>query len=321
MSVPHRRLKRTDGAPVGVTFDLFPHAPYRLDLTAWALRRRRRNEVDRWDGSYQRALLVANRAIGVRVEQVGAVHHPVLQVEVLGSDGCTAAELADVRAQVIRLLGVDADLREFYALADADSRTRALKDRFLGLRPPRFADLFEALANAVANQQLSLEVGLTLLNRLTATFGTAAPGTETLVAFPTAHAIVAASEDDLRALGFSTRKAEYLRGVAHVVATGLLDEAALERAGRVDATRALVAIRGVGRWSAEYVLLRGLGRLDVYPGDDVGARNKLRRFLDLDHDPGYDEIAERLRPWEPLGGLLYFHLLLDDLVERGDVHT
>lgn len=78
-------------------------------------------------------------------------------------------------------------------------------------------------------------------------------------------------------------------------------------------------MRGVGRWSAEYVLLRGLGRLDVYPGDDVGARHKLRRFLALDHDPGYDEIAERLRPWQPCAGMLYFHLLLDGLVESGEL--
>jgi DNA-3-methyladenine glycosylase II len=141
------------------------------------------------------------------------------------------------------------------------------------------------------------------------------------LALPAADAILAASPDSLRRLGFSARKTEYLQGVAHLVATGALDEPALETAGRAEATRRLMAIRGIGRWSAEYVLLRGLGRLDVYPGDDVGARSKLRRFLSLDHDPGYDEIARRLRPWEPYTGMLYFHLLLDDLAERGDIEA
>lgn len=97
----------------------------------------------------------------------------------------------------------------------------------------------------------------------------------TLTAFPSASAIVAISPDDLRQLGFSTRKAEYLSGLAHAVATGSLHEADLERVDRADAERKLRTFRGVGRWSAEYVLLRGLGRLEVYPGDDVGARNAL----------------------------------------------
>jgi DNA-3-methyladenine glycosylase II len=301
------------------SFELHPQPPYRLDLTAWALRRRARNEVDRWDGSYRRAVLVGGHAMAMQVEQLGTARHPILRVDVQAPNGCTAHQLGNVRSQVIRLLGVGVDLRPFYELADADPLTRALKDRFLGVRPPRFPSLFEALANAVANQQLSLEVGLTLLNRLTVAFGTAAGDPEGLSAFPAAEAIGAASPDSLRRLGFSARKTEYLQGIAHLVATGALNEPELEAAGRAAATRKLMAVRGVGRWSAEYVLLRGLGRLDVYPGDDVGARNTLRRFLSLDHDPGYDEITRRLRPCEPYTGLLYLHLLLDALAERGDI--
>src|SRR5690606_7614324 len=121
------------------------------------------------------------RAVAVRVEQRGTAERPILRVD-LGAGG-RPTDLA----QVVRLLGVGVDLRAFYELADTHPLTRRVKDRFLGLRPPRFLDLFEALANAVANQQLSLEVGLTLLNRLTAAFGTAASGGEGLVAFPTAE--------------------------------------------------------------------------------------------------------------------------------------
>lgn len=117
------------------TFELHPRPPYRLDLTVWALRRRARNEIDLWDGSYRRALLIDDGVVGIRVVQVGDPERPVLVVEVLGSGACTTAELVDVETQARRLLGVDVDLDEFYSLADADPRTRALKDRFLGLRP------------------------------------------------------------------------------------------------------------------------------------------------------------------------------------------
>lgn len=301
------------------TFFLRPDPPYRLDLTVWTLRRRSRNEIDRWDGRYVRALLVGGSAVEVQVEQVGGMDDPVLRVVATGPAGMDEAACADVGSQLTRLLGVDTDIRKFYELADGIPEIGVLKDRFLGMRPPRFPGIFEALANSVANQQLSLEVGLTLLNRLTSTFGTTAPGSSGLAAFPSADDLVVADPDQVRRLGFSARKTDYLLGMADAVATGALDEGELERSDRGAALQRLLAIRGVGRWSAEYVLLRGLGRLEVYPGDDVGARNALRRFFRLDHDPGCDEIAERLDPLGPVAGLLYFHLLLNGLAERGEL--
>lgn len=301
---------------MGVCMELSPLPPYRLELTVWALRRRDRNRIDRWDGVYRRALQVGSRAIGVEVTQHGRTSSPALTVELLSPGDHSAAELAAVRFQVTRLLGLDVDLGGFYGLAESHGLSRPLVDRFLGVRPPRFPTLFEALCNAVANQQLSLEVGLTLLNRLTDALGTDAPGDHELSAFPTPEAVLAADPCDLRTMGFSSRKTEYLQGIAHAIATGAIDEAALEAADRTAATRELMTLRGIGRWSAEYVLLRGLGRLDVFPGDDVGARNKLTHFMGLDHPPSYDEITGLLSPWDPYAGMLYFHLLLDGLADR-----
>lgn len=299
--------------------ELLPRPPYRLDLTAWALRRRARNRVDQWDGSYRRTLLVGQRAIPIQVNQVGPVDHPTLRIELQAPGRCRASEREEVARQVTGLLGLDVDLRGFYEVADRSALTRPLKNRLLGLRPPRFPTLFEAMVNAVANQQLSLESGLTLLNRVADTFGVGPRGSRGLRAFPSPEAVLAAAPQDLRALGFSGRKADYLLGIAHAIVTGAIDEHGLQVTERDDAVGQLMSIRGIGRWSAEYVLLRGLGRLDVFPGDDVGARNKLQRFLELDHAPGYDEISERLVPWQPWAGMLYFHLLLDGLVERGEL--
>lgn len=299
------------------TMSLHPASPYRLDFTAWALRRRERNVIDRWDGAYRRALTVGDRVIPVCVSQPHGAESPTLSVELQGDQAYGSGDIAAVTDQVGRVLGVDVDLSGFYDVANADPRTRRLADRFLGIHPPRFPGLFETAANAIANQQISLEVGLTLLNRLTAEIGVPAPAPDQGIAFPPPEAVLEADPDRLRGLGFSTRKVEYLRSVADAVTTGLLVEEELEQLDRREATERLVRIRGIGRWSAEYILLRGLGRLDVFPGDDVGARNKLRGFLGLDHDPDYAEISARLEPWQPYAGLLYFHLLLDGLAERG----
>lgn len=79
--------------------------------------------------------------------------------------------------------------------------------------------------------------------------------------------------------------------------------------------------RGIGRWSAEYALLRGLGRTHVFPGDDVGARNRLQHLLKLSQKLDYAAVARRLRRWRPYAGLVYFHMLLDGLAEAGRLET
>ena len=108
---------------------LRPRPPFRLDLTVWALRRRGRNRLDRWDGgTYRRALDVGGRSVTVAVDQRGRPDQPYLSVGVLAG-------------------------------------------RLRGVKPPRFVSLFEALVNAIANQQLSLEVGIELFNRITEAFG------------------------------------------------------------------------------------------------------------------------------------------------------
>ena len=83
----------------------------------------------------------------------------------------------------------------------------------------------------------------------------------------------------------------------------------------------LCRLHGVGRWTAEYALLRGLGRLHVFPGDDVGARNNLCRWLGLSEQLDYEKVARVLKRWKHFGGLIYFHLLLEKLAAGGHLAT
>ncbi|MGE0308341.1 MAG: DNA-3-methyladenine glycosylase, partial [Acidimicrobiia bacterium] len=241
-----------------VSFELYPRPPFRLDLTAWALRRRARNRLDIWDGRYRRALFVDGQPVALEVVQNGPREDPALTVTATAATPISTTRVSSMNAVVERLLGLDVDLDPFYELAAGIPRLRDLKDRFLGVKPPRFPTVFEALCNAVANQQLSLEVGIELLNRLTNTYGTPAlPGDTQTNTFPEARTVADASVTALRELGFSTSKARYLIGLADVVSSGALNLDAIEMMGRADATRTLEGLHGIGRWSAEYVLLRG----------------------------------------------------------------
>ena len=299
--------------------ELHPTPPFRLDLTAWALRRRSRNRIDRWDGTYRRALLVGDRAVTVEVEQRGGPREPHLTVTVPTAGRISAHERGSIQSQLVRMLGTSIDLGGFYDRAGRDPRVGPLSERMLGVKPPRFPTLFEALVNAIANQQISLEVGIELLNRFTDRFGVHPDDDCGLVAFPEPASVLAGSIGELRAMGFSTRKAEYILASAHAIATGMIDEAELASLDRAGATEKLVGLRGIGRWSAEYVLLRGLGDLAVFPADDVGARNKLEAFFSLASAPNREQILALMQPWHPYGGMIYFHLLLDGLAARGEL--
>ena len=294
-------------------------APFRLDYAVWTLRRRAHNEVDRYDaGCYRRVLWLADGPAEVTVRQDFAGETPSLVAELRGhAEPAGGAAAAEARPVLERMLGLGTDLAGFYRVAAGDARLNALAARFRGMRPPCFPTVFEAVVNAVACQQLSLDVGIHLLNRLARRFGPALPGPVTRYGFPAPDRLADADPAGLRALGFSTAKARTIVTVSERVAAGALDLEALHGADDDRAMGILLGLPGIGRWSAEYVMLRGLARYHVLPGDDVGARNNLRRRFGLAEDAGYDAVASLSRRWQPYAGLVYFHLLLDALAARG----
>jgi DNA-3-methyladenine glycosylase II len=297
--------------PPGRAFELRPRAPFRLDLTVWAQRRREQNRIDTWDGRrYRRVLLVDGNPLELEVTQLGHVDAPRLEVVLAGPDLTSSAEAA-ARSALKTLLGLDLDLSGFYARATRDGALNELAERYRGVKPPRFPSIFECLLNAVACQQLSLAAGLTLISRLAATAG-AAVGPR--YAFPAPADVLILPASVLRTIGFSARKAETIFELADAAAAGELENEALERLDDAAVIETLVRRSGIGRWSADYVLLRGLGRLHVFPQSDVGALNGLRSFL-VAHGRGSDPSATLAR-WAPDAGVVYFHLLLRGLEQR-----
>lgn len=300
-------------------FTLEPVPPFRLDMTAWALRRRPANEVDRWDGdTYRRTVRLSGAVAEVSVHQTGTPEAPRLAVSVVSERSPSAVRAEAVRV-LTRMLGLDVDLRDFYRRTETDHVLGPLVQRFRGLKPPRFPTVFECLVNAVACQQLTLTVGIVLLNRLVDALGPVTPGAGR--GFPDPWDIAGADPSVLRQLGFSNAKARSVLELADRLTRGDLAPEKLETAGDDAASRTLRSLRGIGRWSAEYTLLRGLGRLGVFPADDVGARNNLRRLVELEPDAGYERVRQAVSRWAPYSGLVYFHLLLDRIDEAGWLTT
>ncbi|MCZ7552468.1 MAG: hypothetical protein M5U05_07765 [Anaerolineales bacterium] len=302
------------------SFSLEPTPPFRLDLTAWILCRRPDNLVDRWDGQvYRRVLVLNDKPVEIEVTQVSAPDAPRLKV-ILNGAGADPGLEPLASAALERLLGIRIDLSEFYRFAESRADLKYLADRFQGSKPPRFPTYFETLANAIACQQLSLTVGIRLLNRLSQAYGQSLR-TEAGVfySFPRPEDLAGAQVEDLRQIGYSNQKGRYLIGLAQAIADRQLNLDEIEILEDSAAIEQLRSIKGVGRWTAEYFLLRGLGRTHIFPGDDVGARNHLQRWLGLPDRLDYTSVHQTLADWSGYGGLVYFHLLLKSLAETGNI--
>lgn len=292
--------------------------PFRLDLTVWALRRRAENIIDRWDGStYSRLLMLDRKAVELKVTQTGTRTSPRIRVIATGSR-LARSEIRVVSALVERMLGTRVDLTRFYRLAARQPELGGLVRRFRGLKPPRFPTVFESLLNAFACQQLSLALGVLLLNRLAESYGVAVEHSDRRIyAFPRPEDLSTQQPETLGRLGFSRQKARAIVELSRAVRERGLNLENFTNLEGDTLLNQLHALRGVGRWSAEYVSLRGLGRLQVFPGDDVGAQNKLRRYLGLSKTPNYETVRRQLAQWHDYSGMIYFHLLLHGLAEKG----
>lgn len=262
-------------------------------------------------------MVIEGRPTEIAIRQAGSPAEPRIIVTAVPPPR-TAEGRQCIHSIVDCLLGPRIDLTAWYRLAERDSRLRILAERFRGVKPPRFPTVFEALVNAFACQQLSLEVGLELLNRLATVCNVRRESaTDVQYAFPSPRDVALGRPAKYQAIGFSRQKVRALLTLARAIERRDVDIEALSRRDDSTVCGQLLALRGVGRWSAEYVMLRGLGRLHVFPGDDVGAQNSLARWLGRSAPLDYSGVRRAVAPWQPYAGLVYFHLLLDGLSNAG----
>jgi DNA-3-methyladenine glycosylase II len=287
-------------------------SPYRLDLTVAVLRRFSTNVVDvsDADGTYRRAVVGFASPALVAVRQTSPTE---LAIRV----DCAPGDEDRIFALVPRMLGTDRTVAAFDRGAATIPWLRDLALRMRGVRPPRYATLWEACVNAIVFQQISLQAASAILRRVILETGEPLVwnGIE-LYAFPTVAALASADDARLRAAGLSATKIETLRRVGSALADGTLDEVMLEECTSPDVAAILCRIKGIGPWTAAVILLRGLGRLDVFPENDSGVA---RGFASLAGDAiDVPDVMARLGDER---GMLYYHLLLARLEARGEIAT
>lgn len=205
------------------------------------------------------------------------------------------------------LVLADLDLGPFYRMAKSHPILGPLVTSFRGMKPIRPATLFEMAVDAVIEQQISLAASRRIRARVVERFGEKKAG---MWIFPGPETLAEASLEAIRACGLSGRKAEYINGLAGRVADGSFDLDALKGMSD-DAVRSVIGgIRGFGRWSADYILIRGLGRPDAVPVDDLAVRTIVGRYLGEGGRMTAEEVERALTPFAPFRGLAVFYLVV-----------
>ena len=282
-------------------FTLQPAPPYDFDRTAaYATYYRGTYGAESYtDGVFRRLLDAGDSLCLASVRSVGTVDRPLLQVDITAATLDDTA-LAGARRQISWILGVEQDLLPFHAMAGEDPTLAPLVTRLHGLHMPQTASVYEALILAIVGQQISSQVAATLRTLLINAYG---PSMEVAGqfyrSFPRAKAISAVGIDGLRAVKLSNRKAEYIRDISTAITTGELELEDMHSCDDEEVVRRLVSIRGVGPWTAHWLLIRALGRSDGFPHGDLALCRTLGQLMHSAGPMKPQEALEHSRRWSP----------------------
>jgi 3-methyladenine DNA glycosylase/8-oxoguanine DNA glycosylase len=185
-------------------------------------------------------------------------------------------------------------------LRRADPVLRDIIDRVGPFQPSHQPDLWWSLVDAITSQQLSIKAAATILGRVEALGGDNGP--------PTPAGMLEIPDEALRGCGLSRAKTSYVKDLAAKWLDGTLEPERFEAMSDDEVIEHLVRVKGIGRWTAEMVLMFTLGRLDVLPVDDLGLRVAVQEAYGLEERPGRAELERLGEPWRPWRSVASFYL-------------
>ena len=262
--------------------------------------------IDRWDGRRLiRAARIEGRITPYLCHITGDIEAPTLSVSV--AQGAPTAAIGDIARRMFVTAPTALE-----ALTAQDARIAELERRFRGLRPVLQAEPFTAIVRSITAQQVNLRWAATTRRRLAEAYGRRYTlGAHDVIALEPER-LASARVDDLRALQWTTRKSEYVIGLAQAVVSGALDLEALRQATDDEVIARLTALRGLGRWTAEWFLARALGRPRVVAGD-LGVRKAIGAIYFQGQMPSEAEVRDCTAHWGAAAGVAQ-QLVLHTLV-------
>lgn len=287
-----------------------PHSPYDFDASAgFAVYGRSRYAADTFeDGVFSRGLDIGGKSVALRIRSIGEIGRPELEV-CLAGDELSRDEQTSVVDVAARSVGAHGSLQGFYQSLDTDDPMTEFADHFRGLGIPQAASPFEGLVLSILGQQISNEVARVLRDLLVDTLGgSVSVGGSDYRVFPSPSTIAGAGTEVLRKIKFSGRKAEYIVAIAESVASGDLDLDTLADLPDEAIVEDLVKLRGVGPWTAHWLLIRAFDRSDGFPEGDLAVQRSLGALYNEGQRLTPKEAVDLSDRWRPYRSYLVTYM-------------
>ncbi len=289
-----------------------PVPPFDFDLSATIFSDGDKQIGKYENGRYWRVVRAHNKLMLVTLSSLGTVINQELSVElesdeeILNEDKKTAEEI------VCSLFNLDFDLTAFYDGVKNDTIMSMFTQKLRGLKSGVTPTVFEALVDSIIEQQISLKVAQSIERNVIKTFGDTLEMNEAVYyAFPTPQKLALATVEQLRNCGLSSRKAEYIHDVSKSTVAGKLDlEHFKTYEDSEEIIKELCKVRGIGVWTAELTMLRGMNKLDAIPADDLGLRRHISHYYCNDRKISGDDARRIAENWGKWKGLAGYYLII-----------
>jgi DNA-3-methyladenine glycosylase II len=269
-------------------------------------------------GKFWQVVRIDRKLVLVTLEALGTIDKAEVSAKLESDQKLSAGDEQKTIALVSGLVGAEYDLEPFYAYAKKDKIMGDIAQKLRGLKIPSAITVFEALIDSITEQQISLNVAHVLQTNLIKTFGDPLSlDTGIYYGYSTPQKLASTSLEQIRKCGLSTRKAEYIRDISRMVAEGRLNLEAFKRYKDVNKIiEELDEIKGIGIWTAELTIVRGMQKYEAIPADDLGLHRTISHFYCKDRKITGDEARRIAEKWGKWKGLASFYLIAADMLEQ-----
>ena len=298
------------GKAEALKFTLSPRPPFDFDLSCRIFDGGEGLVQTYSGGIFQRLLKVDRRLLLVSIRSLGTVSRPQIAVEVLPGR-LSAAQKKKIESSIASIFNFDLDLNRFYREIRGDPVMTKVTRNLHGLRSPTTTGPYEALVSSIIEQQISLKAAWSMQRRMIRAYGDSVViRGRTYYAFPIPEKLAALSVDDLEKCGLSGRKSEYVIGVSRMILAGELDLEGMMRLPSTEIIERMMKIRGIGRWTAEMTMIRGMHKPDALPADDLGLRRLISHYYNEDRMLSGDEVRSLAARWGKWKGIAAYYLIV-----------
>jgi DNA-3-methyladenine glycosylase II len=292
-------------------YQISPVPPFNFDLTADIFKEGNPHIRKYQDNTFWQVIKPNGRPVLVSMHGTGTVDDPKIIVRFNFGEALIDRDLNESMELIRSLFSMDLNLQPFYDVLKGDHVMLRIANLLKGLRNPTSPTVFEALIDSIIEQQISLNAAWSLQTRLIESFGEEIfLGDKNFFAFPEPDILAAASIEELRKCGLSTRKAEYIRDLSQLIKSGLDVEKLKDIPDSDLIIDELRRIRGVGIWTAELTMVRGMHMIDTIPADDLGLRRCVSHYYFGDKKISGDMVRKVAESWKGWRGIACFYLLM-----------